>query len=156
MQQIQNFEIAPNGSVRGGNASYTVDLDTGIVNFSAKVLLPWYMGSSRSESGTYPEDPKTADPKIFLSSNYTKIGDYLAVGSVTLTITSIDSGVAEVRVDVFGQNVKGNASVDLRGQYVSILQANMQGTSFGIDFNILLNPVLNTLEKLRRIHRWNF
>lgn len=134
MIQSQKFSVSKSGVVRGGDASYSADLDTGMIDYSYSIKKPWPLspieGSSRY----------LADPQELLSSFFKKSGDKLTIGPVTFTATTIVPGETDVEIAIEGLNMTGSAVLDTSGTYFKILKINASGSMYGFSINLQLNP----------------
>jgi len=134
MIQSQKFSISKSGVVRGGEASYSADTDTGEINYNYEIDKPWPL------SPITGADKYSANPQELLSSFFKNVGDKLTIGPVTFTATVIVPGETDVSITIEGKNIQGSAVLDTSGTYFKIRSLTATGSVYGFTVNLQLTP----------------
>lgn len=75
MIESRSFTIRPNGVIKGGVASYSLDPDAGMVRCQGEVYLPRFIPNKKFGPTDYP-----VDLKLLSAENLTSIGDVVTMG----------------------------------------------------------------------------
>lgn len=120
MIKTQNFVVKPNGSVKGGSASYSVDTVTGEINYAGQISVGvWFFSKNVSVQNKY-----TVDPSLLDSDALKKQGDTITLGNVVFTALSVNPGYTVVTLRVTGQSMTGTIILDTSGLIVGISKVN--------------------------------
>lgn len=133
MQQRQYFSIAPNGIVRGGNASYVADLVTGAIAYEIEVILPLWQ--TKKASG-YCQ----VDPSYFKSDKFKKAGDLLKIGNANFYCSSMGPSTVFVLITIDNSKMTGHATFDKTGDFLEITSLQASGNAMSFAFDLLFTP----------------
>lgn len=129
MTQAQSFKILPNGLVRGGRATYVIDLGTGNVYYSADIKVGFF---TKSTHGVFQ-----CELSLLRSSSVVE-GAVIKIGSVTFKILSVaqEARVALVRMTVDSGSIEGSVRMDLSGEYVRVTALDGTASAWGMTLTI--------------------
>lgn len=134
MTQNEKYTIEPVGAVKGGDASYTADLEGGAIAYSAAIKVGyWPAIVSKQVSGSL-----TVDPKLLKSSAIQNVGDTVKIDVVNFTCSKIFQGTATVNMTVDGQDMYGTAQLDITGEYLKVIGLQAQAKVSVFNLNIQL------------------
>ena len=130
MTQRQSFAILPNGKIKGGTASYQVDTETGVIEYSAQVRAGfWFFEKTLKFDGTF-----TVDPETLRSENYTQIGDGDQVGILDMVVSGIiRPGLVRVGLVVLNKPMRGVALVDIESEFIKPVSLRAEATVSSFD-----------------------
>jgi len=116
----KNFEIEPDGIIKGGFASYAVDED-GNVSYEAEVQvkLVWFLPMKIYPfSGSY-----RADPLLFKSTSFDEVGELRTIGNVEFKVMDVSEAKdrAAVSVRVLDQAMSGVATANISGEWMELV-----------------------------------
>lgn len=124
MIQSENYSIAPQGLIKGGDCSYSVDLATGQLKYSMNVQAGiWFFTKTYAYSGEM-----TIAPAVLLSSNVPQV----AGDPTSVVISPPANGVpAQCAFSIPKDQLHGVASVAVDQQYISIPAATINAVVSG-------------------------
>lgn len=135
MIQTEKYSIAKSGLIDSGWVTYTLNTDTGIINYAGDVKA----GPFSIIDETIPAGEYTVDPSCLISATLSKVGTTLPIGPALFTITEVDQNMANCKFLVAGENqVEGTAVLDLSSQYVKVLSVNATAILKGHNLNLIL------------------
>lgn len=141
MIQSQSFAIQKNGVVKGGSASYTADLETGIIEYGVILQVGvLFFTKTYKTSGQYK-----VDPNILKSENWKTSGTKVSVGLLDCTVTSVAVNLSQIDMLIQSQNVKGQGVISTLGDYILANSATFSGSTLGITATVILKPVSGTI-----------
>lgn len=133
MISIENFKVVPSGVIKDGQASVTVDSNSGSVSYTASVK---YGVAFFSSTYVVPPGTYSVPPADLLSSVIKSVGQVLAFGPVTLTVESISAKSCVVDMVINGQGATGKATLDTSQQLLQVISGSFQGKVLGMNVNV--------------------
>lgn len=130
----QKLTIQPQGILESGTVQYSAD-QTGLIQWAVGVVAGiLFFTQNYDYSGTVKIDPKYFDSALW------SVGMKIAIGPFTMTVASIDQGVATCQVSVVDPQDQlseaGTALVDLSQPNISVKSISLNGTIQGYDISI--------------------
>lgn len=131
MIQFEKFEIQKKGVIKGGVASYCIDLDTGAGTYSYSVTIGALFFTKKLSA---VNELFRFDPKIFLSSGV-QVDVPLLYAGMSFVPKSISDGRANV--SVYNSIFSGDGVLDLSGKCVRINSVHVKGSYAKIPFEVV-------------------
>jgi hypothetical protein len=136
MTQQQAFQVLPVGLIKGGEASYMADLDTGNIQYYANVVAgALFFSKTYNYSGSYK-----VNPNLFLSSQLSEVGSVVVIGNLQFTVVKVVGNTAMVSIQVIGQSMNGTAICDLSQKTFSICSFDADAKIGIFDITLKLSP----------------
>lgn len=137
MLQTQSFSVERAGIIKGGMASYTADLSTGAISYTAMINVGWaFITKTFKYEGTYQ-----VDPNELKSRNLNEVGDIVNIADLGLMATNITGDIVTLNVAVSGKAMKGIAVGNISQDCISFSHLNANVEVSGFSLNIVLNCV---------------
>ena len=140
MIQFEKFEIQKKGVVKGGVASYSIDLDTGVGTYSYSVTIGALFFTKKLSA---VNEPFQCDPEVLLSS-----GVQINVPLLYAGMLFVPKGISDLRAAVTVSNTifAGDGVLDLSGKCVRIDSVHVKGSYAKIPFEVIAESIKPTYE----------
>jgi hypothetical protein len=126
----KRLQLAPNGPLKYGYASYSVDPETGTVVYEAMIHVQEFIFSKDFAT----KGPYKIDPALLKSANL-QVGQSMTFGALTLTVSKIENGVAQCDLMISQPlQMTGKAFFSVAGENLELIEVQAAGTAYG--FNI--------------------
>lgn len=141
MIQFEKFEIQKKGVIKGGVASYSIDLDTGVGTYSYSVTIGALFFTKKISA---VDEPFQCDPEILLSS-----GVQINVPLLYAGLLFVPKGISGLKAAVAVSNrtvFSGDGVLDLSGKCVRIDSVHVKGSYAKIPFEVIAESIKPTYE----------
>lgn len=114
MIQRQDFTIRANGVIKGGNAFYSLDTDTGETTYQGVVFMPRFVPNKKIGPSVYRIDD------VKLLSSLRNVGDSVVAGPLTFKVTQLVTERLMTDVYLNGENC-GTATFDAAQEFLRLV-----------------------------------
>lgn len=131
----QTLKVIPNGVIESGSAKLSIDEVKGLIDEVSVAVV----GVSIFNKTLTDHSDFKIDPNLLKSASITD-GLQLSFGVVSIHVDSVANKVAAVSIVVKSPDLdlKGPASIDLSGPYISIMHILLNGTASGMSVTLEL------------------
>lgn len=137
MKQTESYIVKPVGSIKGGDATYTADFETGDIAYSGKVLAKvLFFSKTVPFSGIY----KVGVDEL-KSKTLSTVGNVLKIETVAFKVVSITDNIAAVDVSIDGKEASGRAYFDISADFLKLVGLSANVSYSGLTFTINLQRV---------------
>lgn len=141
MKMTKRFSVLPEGIIKGGLAYYTVDPETGVIDYYAEVKAKvLFFTQTKKYEGQYKVDPIVLRP-----DSYKGLGIKQAIGNVEFEVVAYSiqgEELTKVSVKVIGEDMRGIAVIDQASpELIEIRQLDAQVKAMGMDLNLRLREL---------------
>lgn len=135
--QLQHFSIQKQGSIKGGDAKYTLNEDTGDIAYEANVTAGFlFITKTYHFAGSYKADLEMLKSHLETIAS----GQVKTIGPAVFTVVDVDKeqGCASVNLSLVGQPGQGRAVVHLDDEFLWIEKLNVSTEVSGVSMNLIL------------------
>ncbi len=136
MIQFEKFEIQKKGVIKGGVASYSIDLHTGVGTYSYSVTIGALFFTKKISA---VDEPFQCDPEILLSS-----GVQINVPLLYAGLLFVPKGISGLKAAVAVSNrivFSGDGVLDLSGKCVRVDSVHVKGSYAKIPFEVIAQRI---------------